>query len=73
LFVKIIELLGFKLMERNDEFQISYSKIINKFTEEFSAIFVNKDGNTDWQKLIKFNSSKVGTDSDPAPVLFTDI
>jgi len=72
LYIKIIEPLGHKSRERNDEFQIAYSQIINKFTEEFSASFVNKDGNIDWIKLIKFNSSKSGPDSDLTPVLFTD-
>lgn len=64
LYVKIIEPLGYKSKERNEEFQLEYSKIINKFTEEFSANFVNKDGNIDWEKLIKFNSSIIGPDSD---------
>lgn len=73
LYVKIIDPLGYKSKERNDEFQLEYSKIINKFTEEFSANFVNKDGDIDWEKLIKFNSSITGPDSDPTPVLFTDI
>lgn len=72
LYVKIIEPLGHRSRERNDEFQTAYSQIINKFTEEFSASFVSKEGNIDWEKLIRFNSSKTGPDSDPTPVLFTD-
>jgi hypothetical protein len=72
LYIKIIEPLGHKSQERNDEFQLAYSKIINKFNEDFSAKFVTPDGGINWQKLIQFNSGKVGPDSDFAPVLFTD-
>jgi hypothetical protein len=73
LYINLIEPLGYNSKERNDEFQIEYSKIINKFTDEFSANFVNGEGNIDWSRLIKFNSSKTGPDSDPTPVLYTDI
>jgi hypothetical protein len=73
LYVKIVDPLGHKSRERNDEFQEAYAGIINKFTEEFSASFVNKEGGIDWEKLIRFNSDKAGPDSDTQPVLFTDL
>jgi len=57
LYIKIIEPLGHKAKERNDEFFRSYSQKINKFTLEFGKEFCNKDGAIAWEKLVKFNSS----------------
>ncbi len=56
LFVNIIEPLGTKAKERNEEFQIIYSQVINKFILGFAKEFCTKDGNIDWVKLVKYNS-----------------
>jgi hypothetical protein len=56
LYTKIIEPLGTKAKERNDDFTNSYSKMINKFTKEFSNAYCKVDGEIDWEKLVKFNS-----------------
>jgi len=56
LFTKIIEPLGYKAKERNDDFLISYSRMINKFTREFADIFCKNDGEIDWDELVRFNS-----------------
>lgn len=58
LYLEIIEPLGHKAHERNDEFQKSYNQMINKFTREFTNEFCNVDGEINWQKLVKFNSEK---------------
>ena len=58
LFVKIIEPLGHKAKERNDEFITSYSQIINLFTREFSNTYCKQNGNIDWEKLVRFNSER---------------
>jgi hypothetical protein len=58
LFVKIIEPLGHKAKERNDEFITSYSQIINLFTKEFSNTYCKQNGNIDWEKLVRFNSER---------------
>jgi len=58
LFVKIIQPLGHKAKERNDEFFQAYSQIINLFTKEFSNKYCMKDGNIDWENLVRFNSEK---------------
>lgn len=58
LYTDIIEPLGYKAKERNEDFITSYSKIINKFTMEFAHVFCKKNGEIDWEKLVKFNSSK---------------
>ena len=58
LYTEIIEPLGHKAKQKNDEFLISYSKMINSFTLEFSKEFCLKNGSIDWQKVVKFNSEK---------------
>ena len=57
LYTEIIEPLGHKAKEKNEKFQEAYSKMINKFTREFSTDFCKKDGAIDWEKLVIFNSS----------------
>ncbi|GHT32656.1 hypothetical protein FACS189434_04920 [Bacteroidia bacterium] len=58
LYLDIIEPLGHKSRERNDEFIESYTKMINKFTKEFAIDFCNDNGEINWQKLVTFNSEK---------------
>ncbi len=58
LFTEIIEPLGYKAKERNDDFLTSYSQMVNKFTKEFIDAFCFGNGNIDWEKLVKYNSEK---------------
>lgn len=55
LYIKIIEPIGYQAKEKNEEFLISYSQIINKLTLEFSQKFCD-DGKINWDKLVKYNS-----------------
>ncbi len=57
LYTDIIEPLGHKAKERNDDFIRTYSKRINKFTLEFGKSFCCDDGSINWKKLVEFNSS----------------
>jgi hypothetical protein len=57
LYIEIIEPLGHKAREKNQEFLESYSAVINKFTSEFSSNFC-KDNKIDWNKILVLNSSK---------------
>lgn len=59
LFTEIIEPLGHKAKENNDDFIKSYSQMINKFTKEFANIFCKNNGEIDWDKLVRFNSAIV--------------
>ena len=61
LYTDIIEPLGHKAKERNDDFNKSYAQMINKFTKEFLKDFCKDSGEIDWIKLVEFNSKK--TDS----------
>jgi len=58
LYTDIIEPLGHKAKEKNDEFYKSYAQMINKFTVEFSKDFCLKTGDINWEKLVEFNSKK---------------
>jgi hypothetical protein len=59
LYIEIIEPLGHKAKEKNDDFVISYSQMINKFIKEFANKFCNDQGEIDWEKLVRFNSETI--------------
>lgn len=60
LFVEIIEPLGHKAKERNDEFLQLYAQMVNKFIREFANDFCKDSGEINWENLVRFNSeSKV--------------
>jgi len=56
LYIQIVEPLGHKAKEKNEEFMEAYSKLINTFTLEFGKVFC-KDGVINWTALVKFNSA----------------
>ena len=56
LYTKIIEPLGYKAREKNEQFSFEYNRILNLFTAQFISDFCNC-GAIDWQKLVMFNSS----------------
>lgn len=57
LFVDIVEPLGYRAKERNEEFFGEYSRILNLFTQEFMDGFC-VDGRINWDSLVQFNSGK---------------
>jgi len=57
LYTEIIEPLGHKAKQKNDEFLKSYSQMINKFTREFGNDFCDSQGAIEWEKIVRFNSS----------------
>lgn len=59
LYLQIIKPLEHKAKEKNQEYLVSYSKMINKFTLEFASHFCKKDGSINWEQLVKFNSAIV--------------
>ena len=56
LYTEIIEPLGHKAKEKNDQFFNEYSKVVNKFTMEFMQAFC-LEGEILWEKIVQFNSS----------------
>lgn len=57
LYTEIIEPLGYKAKEKNEEFHKQYSVLVNKFTKEFSENFC-PDGEIEWKKLVELTSKK---------------
>lgn len=57
LYVELIEPLGFRAQERNEEFRASYSQMVNKFTREFTIEFCDEAGVIRWDRLVRLNSS----------------
>lgn len=57
LYLDIIEPLGHRAKQKNEEFMVEYNRIINSFTEQFLKDFC-QNGLIDWEKLVQFNSSK---------------
>lgn len=58
LYLDFIEPLGFKAKEKNEQFQESYSNLLNRFVKEFIIDFCNVDGSIDWGKIVKLNSAE---------------
>ncbi len=58
-YTDIIEPIGYKAKEKNEEFLEEKAKIVNLFTKQFINDFCNKAGQVDWQKLVKFNSGNL--------------
>ncbi len=58
LYTEIIEPLGHKAKEKNEQFLEEYSKVVNRFSLEFMEMFCNSTGAIHWGKVIQFNSGK---------------
>lgn len=59
LYKEIIQPLGIQAREKNELYLDEYSKLLNKFTYEFTQKFCFPDGSIDWGKIIELNSSTV--------------
>lgn len=57
LYLDLIEPIGYKAKEKNDEFILSYSNRINLLTLEFAKEFCSIDVSINWSKIIQLNSS----------------
>lgn len=55
LYIEIVEPIGYKAKQKNDEFLENYAQIVNKLTLEFSQKFCD-DGKINWAKLVEYNS-----------------
>ncbi|MEM9846440.1 MAG: PmeII family type II restriction endonuclease [Bacteroidota bacterium] len=58
LYKEIIEPLGYKAKEKNEEFVLTYTRMINQFTGDFIKDFCKNNGDIDWQKFLEFNSGR---------------
>lgn len=55
LYIDIVEPIGYKAKQKNEEFTENYAQIVNKLTIEFSQKFCD-DGKINWAKLVEYNS-----------------
>ncbi|MDX9776331.1 MAG: PmeII family type II restriction endonuclease [Petrimonas sp.] len=58
LYITIIEPLGYEAKKKNDNFIFEYTKVINKFTKEFTNTYCDSEGSILWNKLVNFNSGR---------------
>jgi len=58
LYTDLIEPLGHKAKEKNEEFEKEHAKIVNIFTQEFSDKFCT-NGVIEWEAVVRFNSAEV--------------
>lgn len=55
LYIDIVEPIGYKAKQKNEEFIENYAQIVNKLTSEFSQKFC-AGGKINWIKLVEYNS-----------------
>jgi hypothetical protein len=58
MYTDIIEPLGHKAKERNEDFDAKYCAVRNRFIKTFIDTYCTTDGIIDWKKLVEFNSGK---------------
>lgn len=58
LYTEIIEPLGHKAKEKNEQFMQEYAKMINRFSYEFIQNFCDSQGQIRWEKIVQLNSSR---------------
>ena len=57
LYTDIIEPLGHRAKEKNEQFNLEYAKVFNRFTGEFITEFCDADGNIRWEDIVRLNSA----------------
>ncbi len=58
LYIDIIEPLGYRAKEYDEQFQSEYPKVVNRFTREFLQEFCDSEGAINWAKIVELNSGK---------------
>jgi len=58
LYVDIIEPLGKGALEKNEQYQNEYCKMISRFTKSFIDDFCLESGEIDWPKIVEYNSGR---------------
>jgi len=59
LYIKIIEPLGHKAKEKNDEYAKEYAKIETGFTQQFITDYCKPDNSIDWEKIVELNGKAI--------------
>jgi len=63
LYIDIIEPLGYKAREKNQEFLETYGQMLNRLTIQFGEEFCFPDGKINWNKILEMNSGLSKTKS----------
>lgn len=63
IYAEIIEPIGYKAKEHNDEFKTNESAVINNLTKAFIDNYCDSTGVIDWKKVIEFNSGNFDLDT----------
>jgi len=58
LYIDIIEPLGHRAKESNEEFTSEYHFLLNRVSAEFAAQFCFSNGQIDWERIVRLNSGK---------------
>lgn len=62
LYLDIIEPIGYRAKEHNEQFIEEKAKALNRFIVPFIQQFCEPSGDIDWEKLIKYNSGNFDLD-----------
>ena len=62
LYTDIVEPVGYRAKEHNDNFDLERGRVKNLFTMQFVARFCYDSGLIDWNKLVEFNSGNYDLD-----------
>ena len=62
LYTEIIEPIGFRAREHNQEFIQTRGNVENRLTKEFLGKYCREDGSIDWTRLVEFNSGNYDLD-----------
>ncbi len=57
LYLDIIQPLGYRAKQRNDEYQLAYDKLLNRLSHRFMDDFCTMDGAIEWERLVAFVSA----------------
>lgn len=63
LYTKLILPLSHEAKEKNEEFALHYSNLVNRLTLEFMHEFCNPDGSINWEQLVIYNSKFISNKS----------
>ena len=59
LYKDIVEPIGYRAKQRNDEFQEARVGLVNRLASELTQRFCDQRGIVDWPKLVEFNSGNM--------------
>jgi hypothetical protein len=57
LYIKIVEPIGYRAKEHNDDFDSEKARVTNRFTKAFLDDFCDDSGSINWESVVAFNSA----------------